>query len=353
MFFSIHTLGCKLNQLETEAITDAFSRYGFDGPDAAHNAGGEDGIVIVNTCTVTSMAEQKARRLIRRLLADYPRACLIITGCYAQLDRDLLEKEFSGEAGAGGSGGRGGSNESVVCGGCGVSGTYSDSAGTGVCGVRGGPCTTGAPGERVFVLEGDKKDLLLDLPRFIMDYSSYKSKETKKNESSLHTNLLPLRLCASVRDFILESSGARQKDGSFRFKPEKFAAHSRAFLKIQDGCDRRCTYCRVSLARGKSEASLQRKLLRSFAPLKPAVLMKPYLPGLISPNTETRETKLRIYPGFWNTCLREPEKSGSGFHRLIPILPYLTIGSLKLSQIKGYARIFTFPFNREAKRSSL
>ena len=195
MFFSIHTLGCKLNQLETEAITDAFRRNSFTAPE---NEPAAAGIIIVNTCTVTSMAEQKARRLIRKLLIEHPAACLIITGCYAQLNKDEIEKEFP---------------------------------------------------ERTFVLPGDKKDSLLDLPVFL-NGGFLKGDFAKGMEQS------SCRLGELIGSWVLENTKrpADSRDGSFRYRPEKFTSHSRGFLKIQDGCDRRCSYCRVSLARGKSRS---------------------------------------------------------------------------------------------------
>jgi len=57
-------------------------------------------------------------------------------------------------------------------------------------------------------------------------------------------------------------------DPSFRFRPEKFSSHSRGFLKIQDGCDRRCSYCRVSLARGKSRSLGADEVLKELISLE-------------------------------------------------------------------------------------
>jgi len=104
MFFSVYSLGCKLNQLENEAIADSFGREGFTsvpwgvtdapaitGSPSSGLCGAECGIFVINTCTVTSMAEQKARRVIRKTLRDFPDACLIVTGCYAQMEKAGLE----------------------------------------------------------------------------------------------------------------------------------------------------------------------------------------------------------------------------------------------------------------------
>lgn len=78
---SYHTLGCKLNFSETSAIGMQLSGRGIvralsdEIPD----------IVVVNTCSVTEMADKKGRSLIRRLRSRWPEATLVVTGCYAQL----------------------------------------------------------------------------------------------------------------------------------------------------------------------------------------------------------------------------------------------------------------------------
>jgi threonylcarbamoyladenosine tRNA methylthiotransferase MtaB len=82
---AIQTLGCKLNQIESESIAEAFSRAGFP-LSAAENAD----ILVINTCTVTSKSEQKARRLIRKALKDNPRSLIIVTGCYAQMEAEAV-----------------------------------------------------------------------------------------------------------------------------------------------------------------------------------------------------------------------------------------------------------------------
>jgi len=150
--FLIKTLGCKLNQLESEAIIDAYFSEGFN----LYSQGGESpSLIIINTCTVTSKADQKARRVIRKALRDYPCARVLVTGCYAELNKDDILK-----------------------------------------------------------LENDGKGRL--------DVVG-KNKIINKNGNDL-----------------------------FQFNPKQFSVHTRSFLKIQDGCDKQCTYCRIRLARGRS-----------------------------------------------------------------------------------------------------
>jgi threonylcarbamoyladenosine tRNA methylthiotransferase MtaB len=168
------TFGCRLNQLETESIAAAFHTAGF-----SIKNGGVDScadIVIVNTCTVTSKAEQKARRFIRSLLKNTG-SPVVVTGCYAKLNVSEINALDTG------------------------------------------------PEKRLYVVQD--KSRLLELPCFLLNNHC-----RLENFFSLNT----------------------KKENSFCFFPERFEFHSRAFIKIEDGCDNACSYCRVRLARGKSRS---------------------------------------------------------------------------------------------------
>lgn len=186
---AVYTLGCKLNQAESEAIAAAFKREGFQ----IAPWGSAADILAVNTCTVTSKAEQKARRVIRAALRANPRSCVIVTGCYAQVARPALEA--LADAGSRAQG-------------------------------------------RFFVLGGDLKSALLDLPGFI---------RRNTGNSAPDPEQLPALLGQWER-----VSPPAAPDDRFRFNGEDLSFHSRPFLKIQDGCNHACSYCRVPLARGKS-----------------------------------------------------------------------------------------------------
>lgn len=167
----IYTLGCRLNQCESEAIADSFSKTGFDVVDEYKDSD----LVIVNSCTVTSKAEQKARRMIR--LFSHETSAVIVTGCYAEVARDEIS-------------------------------TLSDN---------------------VFVFTLSQKAAILELPEYI------------KEQDDLRISLI-------------ESISAFKKhDRSvFDFDPSSFSYHSRAYLKIQDGCDNSCGFCATTIARGPS-----------------------------------------------------------------------------------------------------
>lgn len=211
--FSVYTLGCKLNQLESESFADAFRREGFPVIPWGEAAD----ILVINTCTVTSKADQKARRIIRKALRDNPSSCIIVTGCYAQLEADYLET------------------------------LETPPAGEAAAPFRRFSCR----GRRLFVVKGQDKSAILDLPRYL------------KNASGV--------LGVLVGTWFRSGDDGGETcpgDGVFRYAPEDFSFHSRGFLKIQDGCDNHCSFCRVSLARGPSVSLAGEKVLAALQALE-------------------------------------------------------------------------------------
>ncbi|MGB9686524.1 MAG: tRNA (N(6)-L-threonylcarbamoyladenosine(37)-C(2))-methylthiotransferase MtaB [Rectinema subterraneum] len=193
---AFQTLGCKLNQLETESVADRFLATGAKIVPFHEEAD----LYVVNTCTVTSKAEQKARHDIRAALAKVPHAVVVATGCYAQME----------------------------------------------------PGALAALGERVIVIPGDLKASLLALAEWLSEnwqghgellHAVQEWQEEIQSAADAAAAGTPLAAGTSL--------GALPTD-RFAFNPERFAMHSRPALKIQDGCNNRCAYCRVCLARGPS-----------------------------------------------------------------------------------------------------
>ena len=87
MRIAFHTLGCKVNQYETEAMKEQFSAAGYEITEEEKIAD----IYIINTCTVTNLADRKSRQYIRRMKKRNPEAIIAVTGCYAQVAPEELE----------------------------------------------------------------------------------------------------------------------------------------------------------------------------------------------------------------------------------------------------------------------
>ena len=189
----IETLGCRLNQIESESAARIFLDKGFsvsmEGVTSSSQEDKETLVCIINTCTVTQKAEQKARRLIRLLLKKYPESTLIATGCYAQLASAEIEKMDS----------------------------------------------------RICVIGGQMKSRLARVPELLIK---------AKNEGKWN----PLSFSQLIKK---EISVIPQKkigfpEESFKLATSAFLSHSRPSLKIQDGCNSNCSYCAIHIARGHS-----------------------------------------------------------------------------------------------------
>ena len=190
---AFHTFGCKLNQFESEALASSFRAKGF----VVVRAGEEADIHVVNTCTVTSRADHKARTLVRGLARENPRAPLLVTGCSAQTEAEALS----------------------------------------------------ALAANVVVIPQSEKSRLLALPGTLVE--TFDAGEDQ---------------AARLREFLK----AGMPGDPFAVTVTDFSFHTRAFLKIQDGCDCHCAYCRVPLARGQSVSLGLDETLRRAAELESA-----------------------------------------------------------------------------------
>lgn len=81
------TMGCKVNQYDTQSMRETLVRNGYRIVDDKQHAD----LYLINTCTVTNVADQKARQVIRRAIRQNPNADVMVTGCYAESDRKAIE----------------------------------------------------------------------------------------------------------------------------------------------------------------------------------------------------------------------------------------------------------------------
>ena len=81
------TLGCKVNQFETEVMEGLFKEAGYEI--LPHEAKAD--IYVINTCSVTSLGDKKSRQLIRRVQRQNPEAIIAVTGCYAQIAPEQIK----------------------------------------------------------------------------------------------------------------------------------------------------------------------------------------------------------------------------------------------------------------------
>ena len=165
---AFYTLGCKVNQYETEAMLEMFKEDGYE------QVGSEDyaDVYVINTCTVTHMSDRKSRQYIRRMKKKNPNAIIAVVGCYSQV----------------------------------------------------------SPEE---ILEIDEVNLVMGTNERRTIVDEIKKLETVQGEKKASTvdDIMKVRAFEEIE--ISQSNG-----------------RTRAFMKIQDGCDRFCTYCIIPYARG-------------------------------------------------------------------------------------------------------
>lgn len=82
------TMGCKVNQYDTQSMREALVRNGYVIVDDTQSAD----LYLINTCTVTNAADQKARQAVRKAIRQNPNAEVLVTGCYAESDRKAIEQ---------------------------------------------------------------------------------------------------------------------------------------------------------------------------------------------------------------------------------------------------------------------
>ena len=193
---TIATLGCKVNQFESEAILDSLEHQGYQAVPFGHLAD----ITIINTCTVTHRADFQSRQMVRKALRFSPNSLVIVTGCYAQVDPQAFAE------------------------------------------------TKGV----IYLLGNREKHFLSDL--------------------------LPQIEQGCVERLQISDI---EKETQFLDVPlTSFHRHTRAFLKIQDGCDAHCSYCIVPHARGRSRSLSLERIIEHCALLKEKGFKEVVLTGI-------------------------------------------------------------------------
>lgn len=85
---AFYTLGCKVNQYETQIMTQQFAAYGYDIVDSSDHAD----VYVINSCTVTASGDKKTRQMIHRMKRENPGAVIAMTGCFPQAFPEEAQK---------------------------------------------------------------------------------------------------------------------------------------------------------------------------------------------------------------------------------------------------------------------
>lgn len=174
------TLGCKVNQYETNAMMQKFMDEKYEIVDFNEFAD----IYIINTCTVTNMADKKSRQMLRRVKDINKESVIVAVGCYAQVAKDVLEKI-----------------------------------------------------EEIDLILGNNEKV--NIVKYIEEYMKTNKKQ-------------------------YEASSVMYQKEYVDFGSITYTEKTRAVIKVQDGCDRFCSYCIIPYARGRVRSRLPESVLKEI-----------------------------------------------------------------------------------------
>ena len=183
MRIAFHTLGCKVNQYETQVLTELFSAGGYD---VVPFEQGSD-IYVVNSCTVTAEGDRKSRQLLRRIRRENPQSVVVLTGCFPQAFPDAARQ---------------------------------------------------IPEADIITGSANRRSLLKAVSQF------------------LATGERIIEITPHCKGESFESMGV-----------DDFGKRTRAFVKIEDGCENYCAYCIIPTARGPVRSKPLEELGRELTAL--------------------------------------------------------------------------------------
>ncbi|MBF0381252.1 MAG: tRNA (N(6)-L-threonylcarbamoyladenosine(37)-C(2))-methylthiotransferase MtaB [Magnetococcales bacterium] len=195
---SVITMGCRVNQFETELLRHGGHKRGF----YIAKEGDKSELIIVNTCSVTSESDRQARQAIRRAAKDNPEAKIVITGCYAQRTPEILSK---------------------------------------------------LPQVALVLGNQEKNDLWSHVDRLFASHSDNNGEQT-----AVIDNIIDGGVGHSI---IHVGDIAKLEKVPPRPVVDSFSDRARAFLQLQDGCNRSCTYCLIPGVRGPSRSLTPEQIL--------------------------------------------------------------------------------------------
>lgn len=182
---ALHNLGCKVNSYETEAMQEILEKKGYEIV-SFHD---EADVYIINTCSVTNMADRKSRQMIHRARRQNPQAVIVAAGCYVQALTDAGEVD---------------DNIDIVIG------------------------------------NNKKKDLAEILEAYFCE-----------QKAAPRTEVIDINHTEEYEELHLT----------------KTAEHTRAYLKVQDGCNQFCTYCIIPYARGRVRSRAKAEVVQEVSAL--------------------------------------------------------------------------------------
>lgn len=235
---ALHNLGCKVNAYETEAMQQLLEEAGYEITDFHDKAD----VYVVNTCSVTNIADRKSRQMLRRARKMNPDAVIVAAGCYVQTQGpDVLEEGMA----------------DIILG------------------------------------NNKKKHLVTMIERYLERLEETEKLEELENPEGLkkQEDAENMKKRHRVADWEDINDGTKEYE---KLSVKRTAEHTRAFLKIQDGCNQFCSYCIIPYARGRARSRKQDDVLRELQKLSENGCREAVLTGI---HLSSYGTDLGFAPG--------------------------------------------------------
>ena len=199
---ALHNLGCKVNAYETEAMEQMLREAGFE---IVPFASGAD-VYVINTCTVTNIADRKSRQMLHRARAMNPDAIVVAAGCYVQTahDQDRLE---------------------------------------------------GLEGVDLILGNNHKNELVPAILRLMQEKKPMRNTDAVPSAADMEASVnraLNEKENGGKAQYVSDLTRACDYE---QMKLDRSMSHTRTFLKVQDGCNQFCSYCVIPFARGRVRSS--------------------------------------------------------------------------------------------------
>lgn len=180
---ALHNLGCKVNAYETEAMQEMLEKAGYEIVPFREGAD----IYIINTCTVTNIADRKSRQMLHRARKMNPDAVVVAAGCYVQAQNTRENTD---------------------------------------------PCID------IVLGNNHKKDLIKVLEEYEAKKAAQKESSDAAEKSHVQKNIQDIEEIGQTKEYE-------------KLHLTKPGEHTRAYIKVQDGCNQFCTYCIIPYVRGR------------------------------------------------------------------------------------------------------
>ena len=208
MRVKFYTLGCKVNTYETEAMEQQFLTYGYDlSQDIAD-------IYVINTCSVTNIAERKSRQMIRRAKEINPKAVIVVCGCYAQTSKEEIEK---------------------------------------------------MPEVDIVIGINEKTNIVKITEEYLKNNNIENDVNNEKDNK---------------KSGIVKVSDVMHQNEYLDFGITTYTELNRAVVKVQDGCDRFCSYCIIPYARGNVRSRNPESILREITKIAQSGIKEVVITGI-------------------------------------------------------------------------